>query len=80
MRVLILILALLATPALADVTGPARVIDGDTLEIHDKRIRLRPRAASSAAWPVSPGSAARMRPTPWEGSERSFRWGCCGIF
>ena len=36
----ILILCLLATPALADVTGPARVIDGDTLEIQGQRIRL----------------------------------------
>ena len=35
-----LILCLLATPALADVTGPARVIDGDTLEIQGERIRL----------------------------------------
>jgi hypothetical protein len=26
-------LCLLATPTLADVTGPARVIDGDTIEI-----------------------------------------------
>ena len=29
----ILILCLLATPTLADVTGPVRVVDGDTLEI-----------------------------------------------
>ena len=36
----ILIFCLLATPALADVTGPARVIDGDTLEIQGQRIRL----------------------------------------
>ncbi len=35
-----LILCLLATPALADVTGPARVIDGDTLEVQGQRIRL----------------------------------------
>ena len=35
-----LILCLPATPALADVTGPARVIDGDTLEIQGQRIRL----------------------------------------
>ncbi len=40
MRALALILCLLATPALADVTGPARVIDGDTLEIHGQRICL----------------------------------------
>ena len=33
-------LCLIATPALADVTDSARVIDGDTLEIQDQRIRL----------------------------------------
>ena len=38
MRALIAALCLLATPALADVTGPARVIDGDTLEIQGERI------------------------------------------
>ncbi len=36
----IFILCLLATPALADVTGPARVIDGDTIEVQGQRIRL----------------------------------------
>ncbi len=40
MRALIAALCLLATPVLADVTGPARVIDGDTLEIQGERIRL----------------------------------------
>ncbi len=33
MYALTLALILIATPALADVTGVARVIDGDTLEI-----------------------------------------------
>ncbi len=40
MRALIAVLFFLATPALADVTGPARVIDGDTLEVQGERIRL----------------------------------------
>ncbi len=40
MRALTLALCLLATPALADVAGPARVIDGDTLGIQGQRIRL----------------------------------------
>ncbi len=40
MRALTIALCLLATPALADVAGIASVIDGDTLEIHDQRIRL----------------------------------------
>ncbi len=40
MRTLTIALCLLATPALADMAGIAKVIDGDTLEIHDQRIRL----------------------------------------
>ncbi len=40
MRALTIALCLLATPALADVTGVASVIEGDTLEIHDQWIRL----------------------------------------
>ncbi len=40
MRALIAVLALLPTIALADVAGPARVIDGDTIEIAGQRIRL----------------------------------------
>ncbi len=40
MRALTIALCLLATPALADVTGTASVIDGDTIEIHSQRIRL----------------------------------------
>ncbi len=33
-------LTLLPTLAVADVTGPARVIDGDTIEVAGERIRL----------------------------------------
>ena len=40
MRAIALVLALIATPALADVTGVASVIDGDTIEVHGQRIRL----------------------------------------
>ncbi len=40
MRAIPLVLALIATPALADVAGVASVIDGDTLEIHGQRIRF----------------------------------------
>ncbi len=40
MRSLVAVLCLLAAPALADVTGPATVIDGDTLEVQGQRIRL----------------------------------------
>ncbi len=41
MRALVIALCLLATPALADVAGVASVIDGDTIEVHGQRIRLR---------------------------------------
>ncbi len=37
---LALLLTFLPTLALADVTGPARVIDGDTIAIGTERIRL----------------------------------------
>ncbi len=37
---LALLLTLFPTLALADVTGPARVIDGDTIEITGERICL----------------------------------------
>ncbi len=40
MRALTIALCLLTGPALADVAGPAKVIDGDTLEIHGQRIRF----------------------------------------
>ncbi len=40
LRVLAALLTLLPVLALADIAGPARVIDGDTLEIHGERIRL----------------------------------------
>ncbi len=40
MRALTIALCLLATPALADMTGTASVIDGDTIEVHGQRIRL----------------------------------------
>ncbi len=35
-----LVLALITTPALANVAGVASVIDGDTIAVHDQRIRL----------------------------------------
>ncbi len=40
MRAIALVLALIVTPALADVAGVASVIDGDTIEVHGQRIRL----------------------------------------
>ena len=39
-RLLAALLVLLPAIAHADITGPARVIDGDTLEIEGQRIRL----------------------------------------
>ncbi len=41
MRAPTIALCLLATPALADVAGIPNVIDGDTIEVHGQRIRLR---------------------------------------
>ena len=40
MDYLIAVLALPPTLALADLTGPARAIDGDTIEVSGQRIRL----------------------------------------
>ena len=40
MRAITIALTLLTTPALADVTGTAAVIDGDTIEVHGQRTRL----------------------------------------
>ncbi len=40
MRAIALVLALIVTPALADVAGVASVIDGDTIEVHGQRIRF----------------------------------------
>ncbi len=40
MRTLSIALFLLATPALADVTGVGSVIDGDTREVPGQRIRF----------------------------------------
>ncbi len=37
---LVLLFTLLPALALADVTGPARVVDGDTIEVAGERIRL----------------------------------------
>ncbi len=40
LRTLTVLVALLPSVALADTTGQASVIDGDTIEIHGQRIRL----------------------------------------
>ncbi len=40
MRPLLALLAFLPTLAFADISGPARVIDGDTLDVQGQRIRL----------------------------------------
>ena len=40
MRLFVALLALLPTPALADITGPARVVNGDSLVVQGQRIRL----------------------------------------
>ncbi len=45
---LALVLTLLPALALADVTGPARVIHGDTIEVAGERVRLSVRHIRSA--------------------------------
>ncbi len=39
-RVLVVLLLLVPTATLADITGPARTIDGDTIEVQGQRVRL----------------------------------------
>ena len=80
MRALTIALCLLATPALADVTGAATVIDGDTIEVHGQRIRLHGIDAPESR------QLCRMDGKPWQcgkdatnalpaGSPASFRPG-----
>ncbi len=40
LRTIAVLIALLPAGALADISGPARVIDGDTLEVAGRRVRL----------------------------------------
>jgi endonuclease YncB( thermonuclease family) len=40
MRALTIALCLFTTPALAGVTGPARVVDGDSLQVAGEQMRL----------------------------------------
>ncbi len=60
MRALTIALYLLATPALADVTGTASVIDGDTLEVHGQRIRFHGIDAPES------GQLCRLDGKPWQ--------------
>ncbi len=58
---LALLLALLPPLAFADVTGPARVIDGDTIEVAGERIRLLGVAAPKMDVPDGSIAAMMMR-------------------
>ncbi len=63
MRALTIALCLLATPALADVAGTAKVIDGDTIEVHGQRIRFHGIDAPES------GQLCRLDGTPWQYSK-----------
>ncbi len=54
------VLCLLATPALAEVAGRATVIDGDTLEIRGRRVRLHGIDAPAT------GQTCRRDGAPWD--------------
>ena len=40
LRPLALAVLLMASPVMADITGPARIIDGDTIDVAGQRIRF----------------------------------------
>ncbi len=65
MRTLIAALALLPTLALADIAGPAKVIDGDTIEVAGQWTRLHridaPEAAKRAENLLTDQSISRSR-------------------
>ena len=69
MRAILAALCLLATPALADMTGVASVINGDTIEVHGQRVRLhgidapessQPCRLDSKAWQCGKDAASAL--------------------
>ncbi len=63
----ILLVAVVPVYALADITGTASVIDGDTIEIHGQRIRFH-------GIDAIPPPAAALAPSLWRGlSLRHYR-------
>ena len=53
------VLVFLALPALADVTGKPRVIDGDTIEVGTERVRLHGIDAPEAGQTCNAGGGRR---------------------
>ena len=62
-----LVALLFTVPALADITGPARVIDGDTIEVAGERIRLHgidaPERKQTCKWPGKTIPCGRLATT-----------------
>ena len=61
-------LALPVAPAMADITGRPRIIDGDTIQISSQRIRLfgidAPEGGQYCTKTASPGDAVSNPPLP----------------
>ncbi len=70
---LALVLGLVPAGALADITGPARVIDGDTIEIAGERIYHVPGGAYYDRTKISPAKGERWFCTEEEAQAAGWR-------
>jgi len=74
MRQFILILCLLAGPATADISGPIRVIDGDTFAIGDTRVRLFGIDAPENGQPCADQRGRQMNCGDWVTAQVTARY------